>query len=105
MGIKNLLYGAAVIAVSATVASVTTYKVIEKSNISAVKDVKSVDVPMQKAAFARVAVPAERVDLTEAADRSVHAVVHIKSTQNSKTQTIRRAPDIYDFFFGDGMGI
>lgn len=45
-----------------------------------------------------------RVDLTDAADKSVHAVVHIKSTENSKTQTIRRAPDIYDFFFGDGTG-
>ena len=45
-----------------------------------------------------------RVDLTDAADKSVHAVVHIKSTENSKTQTIRRAPDIYDFFFGDGAG-
>ena len=103
-GIKNLLYGAAVIAVSATVASVTTYKVIEKSNIADVGNVNSVEVPVQKATFAQSAAPQERVDLTEAADRSVHAVVHIKSTQNSKTQTIRRAPDIYDFFFGDGMG-
>ena len=31
MGIKSLLYGAAVLAVSATVASVTTYKVIEST--------------------------------------------------------------------------
>ncbi|MBR2301046.1 MAG: Do family serine endopeptidase, partial [Bacteroidaceae bacterium] len=45
----------------------------------------------------------QRVDLTDAAEKSVHAVVHIKSTQNSKVKTIRRAPDIYDFFFGDGI--
>jgi Do/DeqQ family serine protease len=46
----------------------------------------------------------ERVDLTDAADKSLHAVVHIKSTENSKTRTVRTAPDIYDLFFGDGMG-
>ena len=50
MGIKNLLYGAAVIAVSATVASVTTYKVIEKSNIAEVANAASVELPVQKAA-------------------------------------------------------
>ena len=104
MGIKSLLYGAAVLAVSATVASVTTYKVIEKSDIVEVKNANSVELPIQKAAFASAAAPQQRVDLTEAADRSVHAVVHIKSTQNGRTQTIQRAPDIYDFFFGDGNG-
>lgn len=46
----------------------------------------------------------EHIDLTYAAEKTVHAVVHIKSTQNSKTRTVRRMPDIYDFFFGDGMG-
>ena len=44
------------------------------------------------------------IDLTEAAENSIHAVVHIKSTQLSKTQTIQQMPDIFDFFFGDGMG-
>jgi hypothetical protein len=42
------------------------------------------------------------VDLTQAADVSVHAVVHIKSTQLSRTQTVQEMPDIFDFFFGDG---
>lgn len=104
MGIKKLFFCVAVVALSATVASLTTYKVIEKDNYAKVKDSKTVGLQMQKAAFTQSSTPLERVDLTEAADRSVHAVVHIKSTQNSKTQTIRRAPDIYDFFFGDGMG-
>lgn len=45
------------------------------------------------------------VDLTEAAEKSLHAVVHIKSTQHSKVKSMRRAPDIFDFFFGyDGRG-
>lgn len=45
-------------------------------------------------------VDAQPVDLTVAADNSLHAVVHIKSTQHSKTRTVQRAPDIFDFFFG-----
>ena len=40
-----------------------------------------------------------RVDLTAAADKSLHAVVHIKSTEKSKTRVIQRAPDIYDYIF------
>ena len=40
------------------------------------------------------------VDLTQAADVSVHAVVHIKATQRSRTQTVQEMPDIFDFFFG-----
>ena len=44
------------------------------------------------------------VDLTQAADVSVHAVVHIKATQRSRTQTVQEMPDIFDFFFGDGRG-
>lgn len=47
---------------------------------------------------------AQPVDLTEAAEISVHAVVHIKSTQLSKTKTVQEMPDIFDFFFGDGRG-
>ena len=38
------------------------------------------------------------VDLTQAADVSVHAVVHIKATQRSRTQTVQEMPDIFDFF-------
>ena len=39
-----------------------------------------------------------------AAENSLHAVVHIKSTQLGKTQTVTQMPDLFDFFFGDGMG-
>lgn len=38
------------------------------------------------------------VDLTQAAENSVHAVVHIKSTQESKTQTVTVRDPFYDFF-------
>ena len=105
MGIKNLILGAAVIAVSASVASVTTYKVIEKNNASqSVQAATATEVPVLKASYTQTSAPQRHIDLTDAADKSIHAVVHIKSTKNSRTQTIRRAPDIYDFFFGDGMG-
>ncbi|MCQ2269290.1 MAG: Do family serine endopeptidase [Bacteroidaceae bacterium] len=44
------------------------------------------------------------VDLTQASEIAVHAVVHIKATQLSKTKTVQEMPDIFDFFFGDGRG-
>ena len=49
------------------------------------------------------------VDLTYAADKAVQAVVHIKFTQNSKTQTVTVQDPFDDFFdpfgfFGQGRG-
>ena len=44
------------------------------------------------------------VDLTQAAEASVHAVVHIRSTQLGRTETVRTMPDFFDFFFGDPRG-
>ena len=43
------------------------------------------------------------VDLTQAAENSVNAVVHIKSTQESKTQTVTVRDPFYEFF-GDMFG-
>lgn len=40
------------------------------------------------------------VDLTEAADRTVHAVVHIKSTVKSRTRIVQEYPDILGQMFG-----
>ena len=50
------------------------------------------------------AINAQPVDLTQAAESSVHAVVHIRATELSKTRTIQTQPDFFDFFFGDGRG-
>ena len=50
------------------------------------------------------AINAQPVDLTQAAECSVHAVVHIRATELSKTRPIQTQPDIFDFFFGDGRG-
>lgn len=46
------------------------------------------------------AINMQPVDLTQAAENSVHAVVHIKSTQESKTQTVT-VRDPFSEFFGD----
>lgn len=41
------------------------------------------------------------VDLTEAAEKTVHGVVHIKSTVKSRTETYQEIPDIFEqFMFG-----
>lgn len=44
------------------------------------------------------------VDLTQAAEKSLHAVVHIKSTQLGKVQTVQQPMDIFDYFFGSPYG-
>ena len=45
--------------------------------------------------------PASRnqpVNLTEAAEKTVHGVVHIKSTIKGKVQTYQEMPDIFEYF-------
>lgn len=49
------------------------------------------------------ATQSQPVDLTGAAERSVNAVVHIKSTQESKTETVTVRDPFYEFF-GDMFG-
>lgn len=100
--VKNLLLCVIVVAVSIVAAAITSSKIIDGVKLS------EADTQAEKPTFLTRTVSydggLQRIDLTNAADKSVHAVVHIKSTQNSKTKTVRRMPDIYDFFFGDGMG-
>ncbi|MBQ2878623.1 MAG: Do family serine endopeptidase [Bacteroidaceae bacterium] len=100
--VKNLLLCVIVVAVSIVAATITSSKIIDGVKLS------EADTQAEKPTFLTRTVSydggLQRIDLTDAADKSVHAVVHIKSTQNSKTKTVRRMPDIYDFFFGDGMG-
>lgn len=101
--VRNVLFGAVVVASSALAAGFAAYNVVDNVSVSVVDEGGGErETFVTRAVFGADGV--QRVDLTEAADRSVHAVVHIKSTENSKTKTVRRAPDIYDFFFGDGTG-
>lgn len=53
---------------------------------------------------AAAAVPAQPVDLTYAAEKSLQSVVHILSTKNSKVQTVEVESDPFSDFFSDPFG-
>ena len=101
---KNILGVGAIVLLSSGVAGLTTYKLLQ-SNDSA-KETSFNEIFQQNpnvklAAFD--AINAQPVDLTQAAENSLHAVVHIRSTQEAKTQTV----DVRDPFaeiFGDIFG-
>lgn len=100
---RNILGVGAIVLLSAGVAGVTTYTMVnpESRNLSFNEQFQQ-NPNTRLAAFD--AINAQPVDLTQAAENSLHAVVHIKSTQLAKTQTVQSPPDIFDFFFGDGRG-
>lgn len=101
---KFALGAVALIAVSAGVAGVTSYAILQS------KDTKNASFydAFQAAAPARYAAldasKMQPVDLTQAAESSLNSVVHIMAIQRSKTKVIQTQPDIFDFFFGDGRG-
>lgn len=101
---KTLVVGFAVVAFGITVAGATAYFITENTVVADNAELRNGQNSFVTKAVYGGATVGERVDLTDAAEKSVHAVVHIKSTQKGRTQTIRRMPDIYDFFFGDGRG-
>lgn len=100
---KNIFGIAAIVLLSSGVAGVTTYHLLKKEH-----PVTFADLFEQRSDNAQLAAfngtPAQPVDLTTAADNSIHAVVHIRAKQLSRTQTVQTMPDIFDFFFGDGRG-
>ncbi len=102
--IKKFFGYSALMLGSALVAGVTTYVLMEKhaGKETAVAVQQDSSYAMPTALFDNK--PAQPIDLTGAAESSLHAVVHIKSTQLGKTQTVQQMPDLFDFFFGDGMG-
>ena len=80
-------------------ASVITTNLVNRKN--------TVYVPSDNAPYttlSQVSMPTagkmQPVDLTEAAEKTVHGVVHIKSTVRSRTQTYQEIPDIFDYMFG-----
>lgn len=100
---KNILGVAAIVLLSSGVAGYTTYKMLQKERPAAFSELFEQDSKnLQLAGYN--AVNAQPVDLTQAAENSVHAVVHIRAKQLSRTQTVQGMPDIFDFFFGDGRG-
>ncbi len=102
---KNILGIGAVVLLSAGVAGVTTYTMLKPEN----RDSLSFSEQFRQNPNARLAaydaINAQPVDLTQAAENSLHAVVHIKSTQQAKEQTVTvRDPfaEIFGDIFGNG---
>ena len=99
---KTLAMGLAIVLFGITVAGATVYFITENAvTADNAESENSQNSFVTKAVYGGTAI-GERVDLTDAAEKSVQAVEPIKSTQKGRTQTVRRMPDIYDFFFGDG---
>ena len=92
------------IAVSAGVAGVTAYAVMQSQPEAKASFFDSFQtVPLTRTAAVDAA-NMQPVDLTKAAESSLNSVVHIMAVQRSKTQVVQSQPDIFDFFFGDGRG-
>ena len=95
---KIILGSVALVAVSAGVSGLTAYALMpEEQNKTLAFDEVFQPNPNTRLA-ALDAAQMQPVDLTGAAESSVHAVVHIKSTQESKTQTVRVRDPFYEFF-------
>ena len=101
---KFFLGAVAVVAMSAGVAGVTSYAFMQKPEHNNVQEFDEIFQPNPNTRLAALnAVNAQPVDLTMAAENSVNAVVHIKSTQESKRQTVTVRDPFYEFF-GDMFG-
>ena len=101
---KSILTATAIVAVSAGVAGFTTYAMMQpeqNQQTMTFEDVFQVDPNARLAALN--ANDMQPIDLTKAAESSVNAVVHIKSTQEAKTQTVTVRDPFYEFF-GDMFG-
>lgn len=103
---KIVMGVAAGVLLSSAIGGITAYKLLERQQLRETASFNDLFQPnpdnMTLAAFG--AAPNQLVDLTKAAENSVHAVVHIRATELSKTMTVYRQPDFFDFFFGDGRG-
>lgn len=100
---KTILGIGAIVLLSSGVAGLTTYKMLTADSKQLTYEEAFQGNPNVKLASFN-GVNAQPVDLTQAAENSIHAVVHIKSTELSKVKTIQQAPDFFDFFFGEGRG-
>lgn len=98
-----ILGGMAVVLVSVGVSGLTARMMMpkEQNKSLAFDEVFQTDPNVRMAALD--ASQMQPVDLTKAAENSVNAVVHIKSTQESKTETVTVHDPFYDFF-GDMFG-
>ena len=87
---KNILGVAAIVLLSSGVAGLTTYKMLNKEKPAAFSELFQQN-PNNLLPAAFHATDAQPVDLTQAAESSLHAVVHIRATQLSKTQRYKNS--------------
>lgn len=101
--IKNILGVSAIVLLSTSVAGVTTYTIMQTGNSATGNALteQSSSVAMLASYDAGQYQP---IDLTKAAESSLHAVVHIQATQQAKAQSqaMQEPTDIFEFFFGPG---
>lgn len=101
--IKLFLGATAIIAVSAGVAGFTASCMMQPQEKETLAFEEMFPQNMNYTLAGLDASQMQPVDLTGAAERSVNAVVHIKSTQESKTETVTVRDPFYEFF-GDMFG-
>ena len=97
---KKTLQTVMLVALCASAAGVTTYVVNKKTASKQEPTVvveQNVNNPFAMKT-ARSAFSGQPVDFTEAAEKTVHGVVHIKSTVNGRTQVVQEMPDIFEYF-------
>ncbi len=101
---KKIFGAVAIILLSSGVAGFTTYMLMKSERKDSLVFEEAFQTNRNSKLVSYNGANVQPVDLTKAAESSLHAVVHIKSTQNGKVQTVQAPADIFDFFFGDGRG-
>ncbi len=101
---KNVGKFFAVAMLSAAVAGVTTYALMPEERVEMTSFVEQFPQSVPAMPTLLGSSSAGAMDLTKAAEASVNAVVHIKSTQLGKVQTVQQPMDLFDFFFGNPYG-
>lgn len=103
---KKILGVGAIVLLSASVAGLTSYTLSHSDrNELSYNDMFEQNSNVRLAAYDAMNV--QPVDLTQAAENSLHAVVHIKATQLAKAQQSQRGGgemDIFEYFFGGRGG-
>ena len=99
--IKIIVYSFVLICCCVGASIITTGCINKKNNKVVYVSEQGVPYTTLSQAYMPSAGKSQLVDLTDAAEKTVHGVVHIKSTVNSRTQVYQEIPDIIEqFMFG-----
>lgn len=104
-GFRKKLVSFAVVALVSSVVSVGTYALIQKDTSSSATDMLSFGTEQNvSGSFVRTSsVAPQSVDFTQIAEKSVNAVVSIKSTITPKQSKRQMQDPFFEFFFGPGQ--